>query len=115
MRSSWGSCSGASWSPISRRRGGAMSDLRSRRARLALLALALACCGWFYATWEREERKTFRLPVRAANVPPGVVASGLPAEVEVVLAGPRILLADPGLQGRELVLDLAGAGEGEVS
>ncbi|HWI41255.1 MAG TPA: CdaR family protein [Verrucomicrobiae bacterium] len=93
-----------------------MPEETARRLRLALLALALACCTWFYVTWERDTQKSFRLPVRVSNVAEGLVpAPGLPSEVEVRVVGPRVLLLNLDMRGKEVVLDASGAGEGEVA
>lgn len=59
-----------------------------------LLSLLLAFFLWFYAAWERNAERDFRVTLALRNLPPGLVVSGgdRPVLLDVSVAGPRILL-----------------------
>jgi YbbR domain-containing protein len=82
-----------------------------------ILALAIAILVWFVFSAQQRERiseRTYRIPLSVANVPAGtLIASPLPATVEVRLRGPFTALRqlDPGKV--EAVVDLTDASRGE--
>lgn len=82
-----------------------------------VLALAIAMLVWFVFSAQQRERiseRTYRIPLSVANVPAGtLIASPLPATIEVRLRGPFTALRqlDPGKL--EAVIDLTGASRGE--
>jgi YbbR domain-containing protein len=82
-----------------------------------ILALAIAILVWFVFSAQQRERiseRSYRIPLSVANVPPGtLIASPLPATIEVRLRGPFTALRqlDPGKL--EAVIDLTGAARGE--
>jgi YbbR domain-containing protein len=82
-----------------------------------ILALAIAILVWFVFSAQQRERiseRTYRIPLSVANVPAGtLIASPLPAAIEVRLRGPFTALRqlDPGKL--EAVIDLTGSARGE--
>ena len=82
-----------------------------------ILALAIAILVWFVFSAQQRERiseRTYRIPLSVANVPAGtLIASPLPATIEVRLRGPFTALRqlDPGKL--EAVIDLTGSPRGE--
>ena len=82
-----------------------------------LLALAIAAAMWFFFSWERRERLSERLypiPLSVANIPPWtLIASPLPALVDVRLRGPFTALRQLDPHKLEVVVDLSNAERGK--
>ena len=82
-----------------------------------LLALAIAVAMWFFFSWERRERlseRSYRIPLSVANIPPRtLIASPLPAGVDVRLRGPFTALRQLDPQKLEAVVDLSNAARGK--
>ena len=82
-----------------------------------VLSLAIAILVWFVFSAQQRERiseRSYRIPLSVANVPAGtLIASPLPATIEVRLRGPFTALRqlDPGKL--EAVIDLSGSSRGE--
>ncbi len=82
-----------------------------------LLALAIAILVWFVFSAQRRERiseRSYRIPLSVVNIPPQtLIASPLPAAVDVRVRGPFTPLRQLDPQKLEAVIDLAGAPRGE--
>ena len=81
-----------------------------------LLALAIAVAMWLGLSWQRRERiseRSYRLPLSVANIPAHtLIASPLPAGVDVRLRGPFTALRQLDPQKLEAVVDLSNAPRG---
>lgn len=81
-----------------------------------LLALAIAIAMWFGVSWQRRERiseRSYRLPLSMANIPARMlIASPLPAGVDVRLRGPFTALRQLDPQKLQAVVDLSNASGG---
>lgn len=82
-----------------------------------LLALAIAVAMWFSFSWQRRERlseRLYRIPLSVANIPARtLIASPLPAAVDVRLRGPFTALRQLDPQKLEVVVDLTNAARGK--
>ncbi len=89
-----------------------MSERTATSPAVKLLSVLLALIFWLFATWERPLQRTISVPVRVVNGAAGMTPSGVPPFVQVVISGPRLIVAL--LRSDDLVidLDLSGAGEG---
>lgn len=88
-----------------------------RNLGLKLLALAIALVVWFVFSAQRRERiseRTYRIPLSVVNIPARtLIASPLPAAVDVRVRGPFTALRQIDPDKLEAVVDLAGAPRGE--
>ena len=88
-----------------------------RNLGLKLLALAIAIAVWFALSGERRERtseRSYHVPLSIVNIPPrSLIASPLPASVDVRLRGPFTALRQLEPDKLEAVLDLASAELGD--
>ena len=83
---------------------------------LKLLSLFLAAVLWLFVTASHDEEIGLSCPVACANIPPGLaIVNRLPTQVDVRLAGPRILLLRLKSERPTVLLDLRGLGEGLTS
>jgi hypothetical protein len=88
-----------------------------RNLGLKLLALAIALVVWFVYAAQRRERiseRTYRIALSIVNVPARtLIASPLPAAVDVRVRGPFTALRQLDPEKLEAVVDLSGASPGE--
>jgi YbbR domain-containing protein len=81
-----------------------------------LLALAIAVAMWLGFSWQRRERvseRSYRVPLSVANIPARtLIASPLPAGVDVRLRGPFTALRQLDPLKLEAVVDLSNATRG---
>jgi hypothetical protein len=88
-----------------------------RNLGLKLLALAIALAAWFALSGQRRERiseRSYRIPLSLVNVPARtVVASPLPAGVEVRVRGSFTALRQLAPEKLEAVIDLLSGRPGE--
>jgi YbbR domain-containing protein len=84
-----------------------------------LLSLAIAIAVWFSLSGERRERiseRSYHMPLSIVNIPPrSLIASPLPASVDVRLRGPFTALRQLEPDKLEAVLDLKNAEPGELA
>lgn len=84
-----------------------------------LLALAIAVAMWFAFSYQRRERlseRSFRISLSVANIPARtLIASPLPAAVDVRVRGPFTALRQLDPAKLEAVVDLAQASRGRKS
>ena len=84
-----------------------------------LLALAIAVAMWFGFSYQRRERqseRSFRIPLSVANVPARtLIASPLPAAVDVRVRGPFTALRQLDPARLEATVDLSQASRGRKS
>ena len=81
-----------------------------------LLSLLVAALLWLTVIAERPGEAHLQVPLQAGHVPAGLrVASSLPAKIEAVVSGPRILLLLLPYRGLACELDLSGATAGTAS
>lgn len=84
-----------------------------------LLALAIAIALWVGFSYQRRERlseRSFRIPLSVANIPARtLIASPLPAEVDVRVRGPFTTLRQLDPAKLEAVVDLLDASRGKKS
>jgi len=84
-----------------------------------LLALAIALAMWFGFSYQRRERqseRSFRIPLSVANVPARtLIASPLPAAVDVRVRGPFSALRQLDPAKLEAMVDLSQASRGSKS
>jgi YbbR domain-containing protein len=84
-----------------------------------LLALAIAVAMWFGFSYQRRERqseRSFRIPLSVANVPARtLIASPLPAAVDVRVRGPFTALRQLDPARLEATVDLSQASRGSKS
>jgi YbbR domain-containing protein len=96
----------------------ALSRILLRNPGTKLLALAIAVVVWFSLSGERRERtseRSYHMPLSIVNIPArSLVASTLPASVDVRLRGPFTALRQLEPDKLEAVLDLKAAEPGEV-
>lgn len=82
-----------------------------------ILALVIAVAVWFALSGERRERtseRSYHVPLSIVNIPPrSLIASPLPASVDIRLRGPFTALRQLEPDKLEAVLDLASAEVGE--
>ncbi|MGH9369635.1 MAG: CdaR family protein [Thermoanaerobaculia bacterium] len=82
-----------------------------------LLALAIAVAVWFSLSGERRERtseRSYHIPLSIVNIPPrSLIASPMPASVDVRLRGPFTALRQLEPEKLEAVMDLSDAQVGE--
>ncbi len=82
-----------------------------------LLALAIAVAVWFSLSGERRERtseRTYHIPLSIVNIPPrSLIASPMPASIDVRLRGPFTALRQLEPEKLEAVMDLSEAERGE--
>src|SRR5262249_16813207 len=105
-------------SPARVRAGGLMaSSPLFRNLGTKILALAIAILLWFVFSAQQRERiseRGYRIPLSVANVPAStIIASPLPATVEVRLRGPFTALRQLDPDRLEAVIDLTDAPRGE--
>jgi hypothetical protein len=80
-----------------------------------ILALVMAACFWFTIAVEKETVKSFTLPVRIINTPPGLKIGGSqPRSIDVTVAGPAILFLAHPLPRKPVTLDLRKTAKGTV-
>jgi YbbR domain-containing protein len=83
-----------------------------------ILALSIAVAVWFALSGERRERtseRSYHVPLSIVNIPPhSLIASPLPASVDVRLRGPFTALRQLEPEKLEAVLDLSNAQRGEL-
>lgn len=88
-----------------------------RNPGLKILSLAIALAVWFALSGERRERtseRSYHIPLSIVNIPPRtLIASSLPASVDVRLRGPFTALRQLEPDKLEAVLDLKDAERGE--
>lgn len=88
-----------------------------RNLGLKLLALAIALVVWFVFAAQRRERiseRSYRIALSIVNVPARtLIASPLPAAVDVRVRGPFTALRQLDPEKLEAVVDLSGAAPGE--
>ena len=83
---------------------------------LRIMALVLALLLWAYVTGGGETDRVTTARVETIHLPAGLVVVGNPVEqVELRLAGPRLLLAKIAADHLTIPLDLGGVREGSVS
>lgn len=89
----------------------------ARNLGLKVLSLAIALAVWLALSGERRERtseRSYHIPLSIVNIPPrSLIASSLPASVEVRLRGPFTALRQLEPDKLEAVLDLKDAERGE--
>jgi len=75
---------------------------------LKIVSVALAIFLWMYASGDRDEEKTFFVPVEYRNVPEGISVTAQTEEVEVQVSAPPALLSS--LNARDVIceVDLRG-------
>lgn len=82
-----------------------------------LIALAIALLVWFVLSAQRRERiseRTYRIPLSVVNIPAQtLIASPLPAAVDVRVRGPFTALRQTDPEKLEAVVDLTDAPKGE--
>ncbi|HBA87533.1 MAG TPA: hypothetical protein DCZ75_05945 [Geobacter sp.] len=82
---------------------------------VSALAVVLAVLIWLSVMLERTGEITLTVPVYLGQLPPGMIlASPAPADIEVTVSGPRILLLLLPLHGVACDLDVSALGPGEV-
>jgi hypothetical protein len=80
-----------------------------------ILALVMAASFWFTITIEKETVKSFIVPVRMINIPPGLTIGGsLPRDIEVTVAGPAVLFLAHPVPWKPVTLDLRKTAKGTV-
>ncbi len=88
-----------------------------RNVGLKLLALAIALLVWFVFSAQRRERiseRSYRIPLSVVNIPPQtLIASPLPAAVDVRVRGSFTALRQINPEKLEAVVDLLDAPRGE--
>jgi YbbR domain-containing protein len=88
-----------------------------RNLGLKILALAIAVAVWLALSGERRERtseRSYHVPLSIVNIPPrSLIASPLPASVDLRLRGPFTALRQLEPDKLEAVLDLGSAEVGE--
>jgi hypothetical protein len=85
------------------------------RLYVKLLSVLVAALLSLTVTAERPGQTRLTVPVRITHVPAGIrVVSPLPATVEVIVAGPKILLLLLPMHEVSCDLDLAGAVAGQI-
>lgn len=88
-----------------------------RNLGLKLLALGIALVVWFVFSAQRRERiseRTYRIALSVVNVPTHtLIASPMPAAVDVRVRGPFTALRQLDPEKLEAVVDLSGAPRGE--
>jgi hypothetical protein len=96
----------------------ALSRTLLRNPGTKLLSLTIAVVVWFSLSGERRERtseRSYHMPLSIVNIPArSLVASALPASVDVRLRGPFTALRQLEPDKLEAVLDLKSAEPGEV-
>src|SRR5262245_43841637 len=96
----------------------ALSRLFTRNPGTKLLSLAIAIAVWFSLSGERRERtsaRSYHMPLSIVNIPArSLIASPLPASVDVRLRGPFTALRQLEPDKLEAVLDLHAAEPGEL-
>jgi len=85
-----------------------IDDLLSSTLFLKIVSVALAIFLWMYASGDRDEEKTFFVPVEYRNVPEGISVTAQTEEVEVQVSAPPALLSS--LNARDVIceVDLRG-------
>lgn len=84
-------------------------DQAEKKILLRVLSLLLAVLIFLFITSETQGEMRVKVPVEYGNVPAGLtLVTQPPACVEMVLAGPRILLLKAKITGLKLQLDLHG-------
>lgn len=85
-----------------------IDDLLSSTLFLKIISVALAIFLWLYASGDRDEEKTFFVPVEYRNVPEGIEVAAQTDEVEVQVSAAPALLAS--LNARDIIceVDLRG-------
>ena len=86
------------------------------RWQLKLLSLLLAAVLWLFATLEQEDERSLSMPVQVTGLPAGLALreAALP-EVNIRVAGPKILLMKHEGRVPAITLNLSGVHEGKVS
>ncbi len=88
-------------------------EMLTQNLGLKTLSLLLAAILWLFVSSGREAAMELELQVVYANVPQGLaITNNPPAQIDVRLSGPRILLLRIGARRQPVVLDLRGAGAG---
>ncbi len=88
-------------------------EMLTQNLGLKALSLLLAAILWLFVSSGREGAAKLVLPVIYANVPQGLaITNKPPAQIDVRLAGPRILLLRLDSNRQPVVLDLKGASAG---
>lgn len=91
-----------------------MRKLLTQNLPAKLISIVLALFLWFYAAWERNAVQDFRVALELKNLPAGLAVSGVkqPPQLDVSVAGPRILLKKLEYAPPAATVDLARAKEG---
>ena len=88
-----------------------------RNLSLKLLALGIALLVWFVLSAQRRERiseRSYRIALSVVNIPAGtIIASPVPAAVDIRVRGPFTALRQVDPEKLEAVIDLVGAARGE--
>ncbi len=88
-----------------------------RNLGLKLLALGIALLVWFVFSAQRRERiseRSYRIPLSVVNIPAQtLIASPLPAAVDIRVRGPFTAVRQIDADKLEAVVDLTGAQKGE--
>ncbi|MBI1921059.1 MAG: hypothetical protein HYS23_08265 [Geobacter sp.] len=91
-----------------------MRKLFTQNLPAKLIALVLALLLWFYAAWERNAEQDFRVTLELKNLPVGLAVAGKkqPPQLDISVAGPRILLKKLEYAPPAAAIDIARAREG---
>jgi YbbR domain-containing protein len=88
-----------------------------RNLGMKLLALGIALLVWFVLSAQRRERiseRSYRIALSVVNIPAGmIIASPVPAAVDIRVRGPFTALRQVDPEKLEAVIDLGGATRGE--
>ena len=89
-----------------------MGERSTKSYAVMLLSGVLALILWCFVTWELPAERRFLVPVRVVNAAPGMIITGLPSRLQVVVSGPRLPLTLISSRMGGVDLDLVGIGEG---
>lgn len=82
---------------------------------LMVLSLLVAALLWLFTEGERDGQIVLNVPLEYGNLPTDLaIVNHPPAQAEVTVIGPRILLLRLKMKGMEIPLDLRGAREGST-
>ncbi len=80
-----------------------------------ILSLVIAAIFWVTVTIEKETVKSYSVPLRFANLPPGLIVDGTPPRtIDVTVTGPEILFLAHPVPWMPVTLNLLKTGKGTV-
>lgn len=86
-----------------------------RERWLMVLSLLVAVLLWLFTAGERDGQLVLAVPLEYRNLSPDLsIVNHPPAQVEVTVAGPRILLLKLRMERMHIPLDLRNAREGSM-